>query len=269
MGNSVVKLFIGRLRRRTRAFTFIEVSVAVALLAIFATLITLHLTEVRRLARDSRRQSDVQTYVAALSQYLTATGTLFVTDAADKCVIQNDANGDPEQGIGRDCTGVSGFGYGLMNAASASVTDFGGSNREYPRTSIAQALQNRGLITAIGTDPNYVKGGGTNQPDYVLIRCCSNSSKQNRSKTGQAFAVWTVLERLPTDNEASNSNRACGAKVLQQGRAVYDLGINDTDAGSVMRTAFETHGVAVANTGLQPISESSCCISVTGVALNN
>lgn len=197
------------LRIRKRAFSIVEVVVAVAIVSILATLVTINLTESKRTARDGNRKTDISTILGAVSQYATTNGSSLITypDTTKTCSTAGKSGTNATQSYSGDgCVGASGRAYGKVNlyrATTAQDMPGGNAGRSYGASySIIDALKQGGYFSADPKDP-FNKDGRTTDPttkDYVLIRACPNG-QQHVGTGGQLYAVWTYLERGLTKTE--------------------------------------------------------------------
>jgi prepilin-type N-terminal cleavage/methylation domain-containing protein len=250
MHHTLTKIRFGR-----SGMTLIELAISAAVLAILATLLMINLSSSRIQARNARRQGDIETYTTAINQYNLFKGNAFITAPGGACALSG--SGADTVATGADCTGASGLSFGKMNIHSlngqvVSVTGFNNQVRVYANTSIADALKAQGLITTSATDPSNTNSAGTDatQPDYVFIRCCVESAKQNLSKSGTAFAIWAKLETIPTAVQKANTDRYCGSRFLQYDpTATYDMGMPESE-----RSRLDTYGVAKSNASLNKMT---------------
>lgn len=237
---------------KIKGYTLVEVVVAVSIIAILASLVILNLTEARKSARDSRRKSDIQTYVSAFNSYRVTNPNFFIEDKkAGTCsngveVAQLDdsscvdANGnactvDSAFNSGAACVGALGRSFGKINLASVSsespvkdgykAEENSAWARPYATTSIAQALFNQGFLNNLSKDPMTKSGLVNNDPtlpDYTLIRSCANG-KQALNKGGVLFTVFGILERTPSAVDTSSMKEYAG----------LNPNVKATDASSV------------------------------------
>lgn len=183
-----------------KAFTIVELLVSISIIALLASLVTVSLTGARRASRDSRRQTDVKAYSAAMEKYQLTTGSYFVRD--DGCNMPSVSNSN--------CVGAEGLSYGRMNYKG---TDREGGKAYVGGQTIAEKLLAKGLINKIAKDPNNNKDENTaNQSDYILIRCNNNGSQSTAIKD-DAYAVWAQLENEPSAVNVQNSAKSCGGSL--------------------------------------------------------
>ncbi len=243
-----------------RGFTIIELSVAVAVVAILASIVTINFSQSRKNARDGVRKADAPAILTAVSQYVQANGTSFIRmyDTGGKTLQACNISGsDPAQtGTGAGCVGAGGRGYGKINAkgitgAAANGIGRGGSSgsREYPGNgSIVDALASGGFFDVKPVDP-LSKNAATNNidtRDYVLIRACPNG-EQHVGNRGQLFAVWTIIENRLTTSDMESVKRLPGFPTRTTGNKdyKYDFAAGvDLGAGNA---AFDTLGYGVGN----------------------
>jgi prepilin-type N-terminal cleavage/methylation domain-containing protein len=197
------------------AFTIIELLIAVVVIGILASLVTLNLAESRARARDAQRQESVRAYSAAMEQWKAANGTYFV---------HNKAAGDLPS-----CTGffpASGY---LMCTGDSAVGFQGGSGGgmtrkdrpDYTTASIAEALGESGFLTVIRLDPldNAFNTATTNDDvhtDFILALCRPNASPASEPRQAQEYAIFTTMERPSTSSEPT-AQAHCGGNTTQYG----------------------------------------------------
>lgn len=242
-----------------QGFTIIELSVAVAVVAILASVVTINFTQSRKNARDGVRKADAPAILTAVSQYVQANGTSFIRmyNADGKtlkpCAI---SGSDPVQtGVGAGCVGAGGRGYGKINAknitgSAANGIGRGGASgsREYPANgSIVEALTSGGFFDVKPVDPlsKNTSTSDINARDYVLIRACPNG-EQHVGSRGQLFAVWTVIENRLTTSDKESIKRLPGFPTTKGSDTyLYDFAAGaDLSTGNV---AFDTLGYGVGN----------------------
>ena len=250
---------------RRKAFSIIELTVAVAILAVISSLVAINITTSRRAARDGLRKADAPALLTAVNQYVLANGSSFIAypDSNNKpgtCVVDPSIATNPSiSAIGNYCVGASGRSYGLVNVAAASGTTVtltgvgvpSGTQRTYTGHSIVEALRAGGYLNVSPKDPQNKTGtigygdAGT-VPDYALIRACPNG-RQHVAKQGQLFAVWVVLENAPSSTDIATLGRVVGYK-----DATPDAGGYDFAAGSTLQAKFESNGYGTSNGASRP-----------------
>lgn len=181
--------------QRSRAFTLVELMIAVLLIAILASVVVLNLGETRKKARDGQRRADAKTLVGAVVAHRQLKGTTFVTVPNQSCVVSSGS------GLltGAGCVGANGRSFGKVNVVTATAS----SGERYAGTSIISALRSAGVL---GTDLRDPLARGTSNtdmqlPDYVLIRANQGVGDQSFGTSGEVVAVWTVLETAPAQTE--------------------------------------------------------------------
>lgn len=238
-------------------FTIIEVTVAVAIVGILASLVTINFSQSRKNARDGIRKTDAPAILTAVSQFTIANGSsLIAMHGADKrplsCTIPSN---DPDQlATGPGCVGASGRGYGKINAkgvtgqAALAIGRGEDGTREYPVTgSIVDALVSGGYFDTKPVDPLSKNSNPADitARDYVLIRACPNG-EQHIGARGQLFAVWTLVENRLTTSDKESIRKLPGFPTTKGSNAyVYDFaaGTNLTTGN----TAFDTTAFGVGN----------------------
>jgi len=249
---------------RYRAFTMIELMVAIAILGILSSLVIVNISIGKRKSRDTERMADASELLTSVNQYVQANGTSFITypDASGKpgsCTVASTT--DPSQAATSatgSCVGASGRAYGLVNATSMTVAGVGTptTNRVYPAHSIVQALVTGGYLSGALKDPSNGVGTltGSNDanntiPDYALIRACPNG-RQHVATRGQLFAVWVMLENKPSTTDVANLSHVVGnVNASPDTGAGYDFA-----AGSTYQALFQSNGYGVSNGPSQPQS---------------
>jgi len=182
------------------AFTIIEVLVAITIIAILATLATVTYSTSKRTSRDSRRKSDITTYAQAIQQYSSVKDSFFI-ELKPGCTTPLPTS--------TTCTGANGESYGRVNFTGTE------DGLQYSTKSIAQDLQSLGFLQTIAFDPaSDQKLTSSGQPDYVYVRCQTQSAAQSVTKiAGDSAAIWTQLETPSglTQANLSNTEVSCGS----------------------------------------------------------
>jgi prepilin-type N-terminal cleavage/methylation domain-containing protein len=238
-----------------RGFTIIELTIAVSVVAILASVVTINFSQSRKTARDGVRRADAPAILTAVSQYAQANGTSMIRNYRNGGNVLEDCTvvgSDPAvTALGAGCVGAGGRGYGKINAKdiTAGTIGRGGSGvRAYPSNgSIVDALISGGYFDVRPVDP-LSKNSPTNDintRDYVLIRACPNG-EQHVGTRGQLFAVWTVVENRLTTSDAESIKKLPGFPTVKgTDTYVYDFAAG-TDL-STGNTAFDTSGYGVGN----------------------
>lgn len=247
-----------------RAFSLVELLVAVTILAILTSLVVINISNVRRSSRDSRRKSDVQTVTTAINQYVLANGTSFIRYNRQGCTIPTVQTGEVRTlptATGDGCVGANGLSFGKMNLINDDSGGYGPyTARQYQPHSIMESLKLSGVLANGAQDPQAGQNPITSASarDYVLIRACS-TGWQNVGARGVLFAVWTSLESQATDIESANQKTFPGGTEAgptgQTNPYVYDFGAPNSEYDS---EAYTTHGYA-AGSGLTKTSFNSQC----------
>ena len=205
---------------RRRAFTIVEVLVAVAVVGILAAVVTVNVTSSRRTARDANRRATADSYTTALEQWkaLSGNGSYFVQSlvGGGNCVASNPDN-DPAvlgahygymTGAGTDCVGFLGGGAGRMTRKNIPG--------KYGAISIADALKNAGVLNAIQLDPSvsslpYSDDANTINNDYILTTCDNLGYAAMNNKDATEFTVYTNLENPGVGGNApGETTHSCG-----------------------------------------------------------
>jgi prepilin-type N-terminal cleavage/methylation domain-containing protein len=243
------------LMKTKRGFTIIELTIAVAMVAILGSLVTINFTQSRRNARDGVRKADAPAILTAVSQYVQANGTSLIRskDTASNNLLPCNTSPTPANGTG--CVGADGKSFGKINAKNIADTagDVGlvgstATRRVYPATSIAEALLQGGYFDVKPIDP-LSKNAPVNDiatRDYVLIRACPNG-EQHLGARGQLFAVWTLVENRLTTSDLESIKKLPGKSVELTGPPrtyVYDFA-----AGVADNLAFRSSAYGVGNAG--------------------
>jgi prepilin-type N-terminal cleavage/methylation domain-containing protein len=249
---------------KQRAFSVVELLVAISVLAILAAVITITFTNTRRNSRDARRKADVQTINSAVTQYQATNGTSFVTFGA--CSIPSGMEQDPTvlaTGVG--CTGAGGRSYGKVNLKSATTDGYVATTepRTYAAMSILEALVRGQYLTLAPRDPLASTATGTDPlaRDYVLIRACIASGQQQVGSRGTALAVWAALEGAPTTDERVNSLKLPGGEFAGPEQPsgspayVYDFAAQNAEW---LNGDFWLRGYAAGNSVTKVTSSEDC-----------
>jgi prepilin-type N-terminal cleavage/methylation domain-containing protein len=252
-----------------KAFTFVEVTIAVAIISIVSSLVVINVTNSRKSARNTIRKADISAILASVTQYSLANGSTFISypDSTKKpgaCTVASTTNPSEPADNTTYCVGASGRSYGLVNVAANSGTTLNldgvgvanATTRTYTQHSIIEALKAGGYLNIDAKDPLNRTGkiGNTDAgvtADYALIRACPNG-RQHVAKRGQLFAVWTVLESTLSTSDLENLNRVVGYK-----DATPDAGGYDFAAGAALQAKFESNGFGVSNGASRPQDTSS------------
>lgn len=241
---------------RRRAFTLVEVTIAVVVISIMASLVVINLSQSRRTARDGIRKADVAAVLQAVTNYSLANASSFIryplNGKPDVCSITTvNGSGSVTDGTGAGCVGAAGRAYGKINLKSAQTTGYiSGSpvTRNYPSKSIVDALKDGGYIESIPRDPLSKNASATDASavDYALIRACP-TGQQHVNTRGQLFAVWTILENQRSDLDIENVRLLPGSPTafVDPGNptALYQYDF----AAASDQTRYETNGFAVGN----------------------
>ena len=245
-----------------RAFTIIELMVAVTILSIVTTLVIVNFTQSRRNSRDGVRKADVSAVEVAVQQYAIANGSTLirypVNGRPGACTIGSAT--DPSTGwtgAAQQCVGAGGRAYGKINLKQ--VTGVSGDNlgvggvtnhRDYPTYSIVEALKDGGYFDVTPHDPSSPNGATTDptQRDYSLIRACRKTGFQNVATGGDLFAVWAILENPLNQVEIENNRLLPGSSsavdpTLTSG-SLYQY---DFAAGQSDEALYESAGYGVGN----------------------
>lgn len=227
-------------RSQFRGFTLPELLVAIAIMAILATLAVYDFSHTQRNARDGRRKGDVSAIAASLTQYTSVTGSSFIRYNKQTCNVPPIADpesfsADVQPATGDGCTGASGRSFGKMNLISADTDGYGPyTKRTYPSRSMMEALNKGGFLATASVDPSTPNGFHTDPTmrDYVLVRACS-SGWENVGVGGSIFAVWTSLENVPSDQDIANAAVLAGGSkagpVSQGSSYVFDFGSEQSE----------------------------------------
>lgn len=252
--------------KRRSAYTFIELSVAVAVIALLAVVVTLSLDLVRKQSRDSRRKADVQTLTNAIEQFTVYKGTSFIKYRGQNCTPPPNTQNEVETGLlgqatGSGCVGANGLSFGKMNVAGNAGTDGYGpyEGRTYREHSIMDALVEDGFLTSRPIDPLAKPTVITDpaQRDYVLIRGCK-SGWQNVGVTGSYIGVWTSLERGLEPVDAENARKFPGGRnagPISKPNYVFDFGATQQEYN---QNAFYGRGFAVGSGATPVVSFATC-----------
>jgi len=201
---------------KRRAFTLLELLVAISVIGILASLVTVNFNESRARARDANRAESVRAYAASLEQWKASNGTYFI-------YLKSTGGSQPsncEINISKlltcsdlNAVGLEGGGWGGMTRKRAKLTDLNPVG--YATNSIADALVTSGFLSRVRLDP-LDKAFNTNTTekdrysDFILTLCKAGSADPADSpKTAQEYAIYTQLER-PDSNSQSIADSQCG-----------------------------------------------------------
>ncbi|HSI20464.1 MAG TPA: type II secretion system protein [Verrucomicrobiae bacterium] len=245
---------------RPRGFSLVEMLVAISILAILSSLVTIVFSSARRNSRDGRRKADVETITGAFSQYMAVSGTTHMTYPSATCTLPVDVNTAPIGSAAAGCVGATGRSYGKLNLGSSVVS--GGyatyPGRTYMSRTIGEALSARGLLTTVPKDP--LRRSATNsvtEPDYVVIRGLTTTCTQDMTSRSDLVAVWTSLENTPTAEDVGASSKYVGGSASGQSSYVYDFAAQQSD---LTAGTYTTKGFAAGNGVNKAVSSgvSSC-----------
>jgi type II secretory pathway pseudopilin PulG len=241
-----------RVIKGVKAFSLVELMVAIATLALLATLTVISFAETRKSSRDSRRKADIQIISSGITQYGITRGSTFITMPDSSCTLPNQ-NNPATVGVGSGCTGASGRSYGKMNLKLANTDGYSPAHqgRTYAQNTISEALLASGYLQSIPLDPlhNASALNDPNQRDYVVIRACMATGLQEVGTRGQLFAVWASLENNPTLEEVAIAARLPGGKNAGPGSVGGNVYIYDfaTQAFEWLDGRYYNYGYALGN----------------------
>jgi prepilin-type N-terminal cleavage/methylation domain-containing protein len=246
-----------------RAFSLIELLVALAIITILASVSFVNYSKARQASRDTLRKDGAHTYLAAFANYGLANGTFFVTDTNDspaKCTAFTNANKTAlaPSTLDAGCPGANGRSYGDINLKGLTGDvivnpDEASYQRRYKQgKSIADILVARGYLAKPILDPHRTGAmDNPTQPDFVIVRCCNNG-QQNVDK-GSLVAVVTQLENASTQQESGNSDHYCGGQLALGPRGPFDFGIQ----GGIDYTHYFSIGNSTADVSLTTCDNDS------------
>ncbi len=226
---------------RRSAFTLIEVGVSVGVIALLAGLSFASYSVQRATSRDAAATEGARTYSNALNAYSVGQGTFFVTGLKSdgsaqvpaECIANVRITGidgsmvlgqrglapwDAEAGVPEGCVGANGLAYGRVTThetpSSGAVLVNNGDTvlaRRYGRTSIAQALRERGYLSGVVNFPGTKGDDPTNVRfrNFNLIRCCP-WGQQSVGTQGQLYMVAFRTNRPVTSATSENVANYCG-----------------------------------------------------------
>jgi prepilin-type N-terminal cleavage/methylation domain-containing protein len=195
-----------------RAFTVIELLVAVSVIGIISAIVSSSLTESRTRARDANRTESVRSYSQSMEQWKTVNGTYFVYNKPVDATLPT-------------CTAPEGVGY--MSCTAPTSTDnragylgggAGGITRksvtDYTETSIAEVLLKSGYLSQIRLDPldpsfSDRTTSTSGYADFILTLCKPDSNPATSPSTATEYAIFAHLERAePVSQDIANTH--CG-----------------------------------------------------------
>lgn len=213
-------------------FTLIEVLTAAVIIGIASTLASVSYSSYKSRASDGRRKEDVNILLSAAVQYGNLIGNNLISakpsNLQGKCTIPDGAQVDAlVNASGNTCAGAGGRGFGKVNLRIAKDGDPGTREYTYGNQTINQALISYGLLTSAVYEPalkNQTASTTPEDPDYVLIRACSNG-QQHIGSRGNTVVVWTLLK---TGLSSTSSDRDSISKLAGY---PFQLGIKGTQPG--------------------------------------
>jgi len=263
---------------RTRAFTYIELTVSIAVIISLATLTILNVAGSRITARDAARRTGAETIYRSLISYGVANGHYLVTEkAANGSLVatpQDCAN--DVQVVGEEltlagstvrpgCVGSMGVAYGMVNVGQGEVVTVSTSpstiTRRYGAVSLAQGLVSQGFLAGVIRDPlTTSEVVASNQRDFVVVRCCADGI-QSIGIPGSLFSVLYKAEREVVDATRTNVDSYCGG--LASVRAPETTKDYSTPVGS--EAAFNPYTETLGGIGNGAISTAAVACKSSNV----
>ncbi len=211
-----------RLHSSRAAFSLLELLIVVTTIGVLAVMLVVNTIETRAVARDTNRRANVDAYVISMQQYrdISPNKSYFVTrkSAAPICTVTNgNIDGGHMEAIGADCVGLNGGSGGKITRKGVAP---------YGTVSIAEALQEFGVLNAQRFDPIAEGGAATNiaAQDYILALCQTDGKAATSVKNAQDFAIYAILERprvyddaADERNDAVAAKRTCGGELTGNG----------------------------------------------------
>lgn len=201
--------------KKIKAFSIIELLIAVAIISIIATLVTQNFNDSRARAFDSNIKSSVRGYRQALELYNTRYGSYFVYDRSGGCSVSQkgaDANDYRLQGNGGSgCVGYLGSGEGRITKKNPVAN--------YQGQSIAEVLVKEGFLNGVytfpGSDPQNDGGAKYSREkhltdDFILTLCDSNGNEAISASSATNFGLYGQLKKENTQ-DTERTNQLCGA----------------------------------------------------------
>ena len=202
--------------KRLRAFTIIELLVAVSVIGIISVLVTTNLTESRKRARDASRTEAARMYGAGMELWKTSNASYFVYlksgGPQPTC-----ATLAPGEGYLNCSTAANAVGY---NGGGAGGITRKATHPNYEANSIADALLASGMISRIRLDPSdtsFTTIGSATVSDFILTLCKADSTPADAPKNAQEYAIFAKLERPDTTSQAIADTHCGGPKTTAGG----------------------------------------------------
>lgn len=210
--------------KNLRAFTIVELLIAVSVVAILSVVTIVNTLETRRAARDANRRSSVEAYTTAMEQWKSVSPykNYFVQVLGGAaCAASNSANTSGATGAGymsasnfaagsSSCVGYLGGGAGRITRKNIT--------NKYGTRSIADALKDAGVLNAVRYDPSVEKlatndDAGTINNDFILTTCTTAGRPADLPSTATEFAVYANLENATSGgNDTAVVKSQCGGE---------------------------------------------------------
>ncbi len=222
---------------RSRAFSFVELTIAVSVLALLSTVVAVNYSGARRNTRDTALGSDARSLLAAMIARQQAEGTAFVTLKGKPCVVSDPLHGlVPATGTG--CVGMDGFSSGRVNGSS---TRFGnvavgdtGLGRTYTPVSIVDALKTDGYLRSDIVHPRSTNLNSTLSPDYFVVLAGKDYNQSIHPKSAGIITVAYEQENPTTLEQNQRSASYFGAFDTPNGPVEFNARSNELNKNVVL-----------------------------------
>lgn len=231
---------------RSRAFSFVELTIAVSVLALLSTVVAVNYGTARRNTRDTALGSDARSLLAAMITRQQAEGTAFVTLKGKPCIVS-----DPLRGltpaVGTGCVGMDGFSSGRANGSS---TRFGnvtvgdpGFKRTYTPVSIVDALKTDGYLRSGIVHPRSTDLNSPLSPDYFVVLAGKDYNQSIHPKSSGIVTIAYEQENATTLEQNQRSASYFGAFTTPNGPVEFNARSTELSKNVVLVGSEPVKGV--------------------------